>query len=734
MSAMTNGQMVGSPSYGRAVGNADPFAGQGFAPQRRVLDTARYRELDRRQQYLENRQHDSKMVDFDGRPTPKASGAMATQPLITPDKLPYLVPMRARRPSSPYRLGPSVVNAFTNLLFGKNRFPQLRVDADPKRHDFTQATSKLAGLSTKMIRARTLGGGMGSVGMSWSFVNGRPRAEVHNAKNIFVHEWADRSALIPAWATECYLFEKEVWDGTKQRWVTDWFWYRRDWTTDADVVFQPVLFDKAVEVPNWKVETQNEHGEGGCHFHWCQNFPSEDDIDGYPDYDGLYESLDTLDIIYSVLARGGVANLDPTLVLKVKYDLVSHGGGVKKGSDNALTVGETGDAKYLELAGSSIEIGLKLFDSKRRSTLETAGCIIPDPSEIAANGVSSVTIETLYEPMLGRAAILREQYGSLLTRICDQINSVASEKVGSKVSVPVTNPDTGEESDEEQEVGLNYPPRVERVPVLDDEGNPTGEESVKLIEREPGEAGEVELQWPPWFAPTVDDIAKAAPALTAATAGKAFGTQRTAVRYFAQLVGQDPDAEWNAMQAGHAEETAKTAAMLGDVDGAAAGSVTHTQELPSGATISRSVDTGAKPADGEAPADGAKPKGGKAGGITLAPTDLATIITVNEARASIDLPPLDGPDGNLTMAEFKSKNAKTVASAANAEQGKVGTPPAADAPKAPPGLPGAPGAPGKGAPPFGGGKPGGAPPGAPAGPPKAPPPGGGFPPKKDDDA
>lgn len=714
MSMMANGRMVGSPSYGRAVGGADPFAGQGqgFAPMRAILDTARFRELDRRQQYLECRQHDAKLVDFDGRPIAKATGAMATQPLLSQEKVPYFVPMRARRPHSPYRLGPIIVGAFTNLLFGKNRFPQLRVDADDDRRDFTQATSRLAGLPVKMIRARNLGGGMGSVGTSWSFVNGRPRVEVHNTKNIFVHEWSDRSALIPAWATECYLFEKEEWDDTKRKWVMNWFWHRRDWTEDADITFKPVRFDRAIEIPSWEVDKENEHGEHGCHFHWCQNIPNEDEIDGLPDYDGLYESCDILDILYSVLARGGVLNLDPTLKLKMDPEAVARGA-VKKGSDNAIVTGKDGDASYMELAGTSIEAGLKLFDSKRRSALETAQCIIPDPSEIAANGVSSVTIETLFEPMLGKAAVLREQYGALIVRMLDQINAVASAKVGTTVKVTK---DDGEE--EEQEVSLNYPPRIEREPVIDEDGNTTGEETIKTIDRAPGDAGEVELQWPPWFAPTVDDLAKAAPALASATGGKAFMTQKTATRYAAALLGQDPDAEWTAMQSGHAEEEAKTAAMLDGADAAASGAVTHTQELPSGATISRSIGGTPPPAEGDAA------KGGKHGGITLAPTDLATIITVNEARASVDLPPLSGPDGDLTMAEFKAKNAATVAVAKNAEAGKVGEPPKADAPKAPPpGMPGAPGGAGKGAPPFGGGKAPGAPPGAPAGQPGAAPPG-----------
>lgn len=60
--------------------------------------------------------------------------------------------------------------------------------------------------------------------------------------------------------------------------------------------------------------------------------------------------------------------------------------------------------------------------------------------------------------------------------------------------------------------------------------------------------------------------------------------------------------------------------------------------------------------------------------LKLTPSDLATIVTVNEARASAGLPPLPGDDGNLTIAEYKAKHASTVAEAAAAEEGEP-TPP-----------------------------------------------------------
>lgn len=115
-----------------------------------------------------------------------------------------------------------------------------------------------------------------------------------------------------------------------------------------------------------------------------------------------------------------------------------------------------------------------------------------------------------------------------------------------------------------------------------------------------------------------------------------------------------------------------------------------------------------KLADDVAASTGARtdaPSGGAAKGPTLvlAPTDMATVVKVNEARKSGglgDLTKPDGtrdPDGDLTLAEFKAKHSNVIAEGEAAAQGKTaptkpgdnafpppGTKPAGDKPADPP--------------------------------------------------
>ena len=86
----------------------------------------------------------------------------------------------------------------------------------------------------------------------------------------------------------------------------------------------------------------------------------------------------------------------------------------------------------------------------------------------------------------------------------------------------------------------------------------------------------------------------------------------------------------------------------------------------------------------EAAGFGAAPVATAADGprLTLAPTDVAVVVTVDEARASQGLPPFVGTEGGLTITEYKAKNAGVVAEAAAAVAG-VGAIAPADSPVTP---------------------------------------------------
>lgn len=559
------GQPFNGIAFGKRYGSS--MMPDGFAVSS-ILESPRYKELDRRQSYFAATQHDGKRYDFDGRLLEiSGPGAMVTQPSMTLDPAPILPPLRLRRPSAPYRLPKVIVNAYTNLIFGDQRFPSFRVDGDADTQDYAAALSKASNLETKMIRARNLGGSVGSVGVSWCYDRkGRPRVEVHNAKHLYVHEWDDREEFIARWVSEVYLFPKDEWDGLKRRFVKNWYWHRRDFTEEDDVLFEPVLYQQSKE-PLWTPDVGKSitHGDGFCHLNWVQNIPSEE-IDGLPDYDGLYENFDVMDILLSVISKGAILNLDPTVVLKVDADI----GILQKGSDHSLTVGIDGGAEYLELTGQSLDAGVKLFNEKRRSALEVAQCVVPDPSEIAAQGVSSISQKMIYRPMLGQGEILRAQYGGLVKRILEQMIEVARIKTSQPRSIYVKNAE-GIYTEQLVQLYVDLPKKIvstpqketdpetgEEKPSLDDQGKPI--KQITMVDLTPGLGSDVELDWPDYFPSTPADQTAAATALTTANGGKPVLSQQTSVEQAALVFGVEGSDEWERVQKDGAADKAAAAA------------------------------------------------------------------------------------------------------------------------------------------------------------------------------
>jgi len=550
-----------------------------------ILNSPRFRDLAIKESYYQCTQHDSKRYDFDGRILMGGGGLQSTQPLLSSEKAAFFVPLRLRRPSSPYRLPRVIVNAFTNLVFGEGRFPQFRVSGDLATQDFVNALSHATRLPMKMIRVRNLGGSVGTACMSWAYVDGYPRIDVHNAKYIYIHSWEDREELIVRHATEAYLSPKIEWVPEKKKFDNVYYWYRRDWTTKEDIVFKPLKFEQGVDPsPFWEpdLDRSTTHNDGVCHFHWIQNLPT-DEPDGASDYEGLFENFDALDLILSVILRGATLNLDPTLVLRMDADLVNRIG-VKKGSDNALTVGKEGDAHYLELAGSSIEAGVKLFNEARARLLEVANCVIPDPDKVGAQGMSSVAQKMMFTPMIGKGDQLREQYGTAMERMLEDMCVVA--RMASQKTVIVYDPETMQPV--EAQPTINLPPRIEQEPVMDENENPTGDFEQNEVERDPGEGEEVDCEWGPWFPPTPDDIQKLVTTVTtAAGQGTSVLSQQTASELVSQAFNRDPADEWGKMQKAQADAQSKQAQMF---DGDVGGKVEHTEKTATGGEVTATLE------------------------------------------------------------------------------------------------------------------------------------------------
>jgi predicted double-glycine peptidase len=537
-----------------SMGKEQPMTfGSGFSA-RTLISSDRYQLLARRESYGECCQHQHKLVDFDG--NLRQPGSPTSYPTFASSPAPWFAPLAQRYPRAQYPLAKLINSAFSALLFGEERTPSFSFPGDDDATDYANALASASELWTKFHQARNWGGNCGTVGMSWCYHAGKPRVEVHRAKHLFAHEWADRQELIPKAVSEVYVYPWQDWDDRKNKFVRNWYWYHRYWDETQDVLFEPVpVRDDSGRVvePVWTPAERVVHNDGEAHFAWIQNIPS-DDIDGLPDYEGQTDDFDDLDVVYSVLTRGTTLNLDPTLVLKMDPAILAMSRSISKGSDNALKVGSDGDAKYLELAGTSVTAGLALFEAKKRAILEVAQCILADPNEVAAAGVSSVALKLIYAPMLSAGNVLRATYGKAAKRLVLAMMRVARTR-------------------EDEEVVV-LPPRV-----INEPDPTTGEKTEKLQDRNPGTSEDIDAKWPPYFQTTPDDRQKDMTTLSAATGNKQVLSVRTANEEAAKALGKDPDDEWKRLQSEQQADHETAANAFADAD--AGGRTTElTKPLP----------------------------------------------------------------------------------------------------------------------------------------------------------
>lgn len=635
----------------------------GEFPALSILRSERVQNLEYRARYYQCRQHDWKVFDWNG--SMRRPATFPTQPLIGTTVPDFFVPFNIRRPASPYRLSRTIVSAFTTLTFGHGRWPSIISD-DPETQDFARELVKECKLKTKMIRARNLGGSAGSVGLSWGFVDGKPRVRVHPARTIWIAEWEDEDELIPAHVVEIYQYPRDVADPKTGKLTRQFFWHRRDWTQNADVQFVPTpVTDRDPQL--WRIDEEKsvQHNDGLCHFVWVQNLPNDDEdnssIDGTNDYPALYEQLDNIDELNSAVAHGTKRNLDPTLVIKMHKEELGESV-IRKGSDNALAVGPNGAANYLELAGTAVTAGTAAINLNREQVLETCQCVVPDPNEVVGSATSSVALRIVYAPMLSKGDVMRDQYGEAILRLLNAMIAVARKNgIGTTVEeVQVVVDEEGNEIESSTSFvvpTLNLPPRIEKEEILDDQGQGTGEFTLSEHPRVPGN-GTLSLEWPDYFKDTAGDRQQMTTALSQAVGARPIMSQQTGAEILATSLQRDPQVEWSRLTKEEEERRALESAMFPGTGG----QVDNIDDLPEGAAPDERSDAPtpettdpSTTSDLQAPTDLSTVPVGEPEKVVLAPTQVAAVITVDEYRKQSGLPAWPVPaEGALPVKAFEA--------------------------------------------------------------------------------
>lgn len=496
-----------------------------------LCESDRFISLDRAEAYFRGRQDDGKPYDWDG----NLSG-YGNEVSINAG---YVVPHKLRRPDARYDVGRLIVRRLTSLVFGQDHFPELRIEGDEEAEDYVRTLASEARLSTRFAEARDLGGATGTACLSFGFVSGRPRVQIHNAKHVVVLRWADEDELRPAEVLKAFAFPKSVYDPESKKVVTQTFWRVRWWDETREITWRAIP-QSIAEGPSWQDAERTEivHAYGFCPFYWIQNRPCSSDYDGEGDFAGQESTIDRINHLMSATTKGTIANVDPTLVIHMDPAL-NLNGTVQKGTGNAIF--SPAGAEYLELKGTAVAAAERQMDRLVRSVLDVCGVIMADPDKLSGAAQSARALEILYAPMLANCDILREQYGEhgIKVLMLDML------RVARKFNTALASVDAVTGKATRQAIIL--PPRMEYVEVDGADGETERREVP--IERTPGESEQITLNWRPYFSPTWSDINTAVAAAKNANGGKPVISQRTSTQTVAPLFGvKDIDAEMDQIE------------------------------------------------------------------------------------------------------------------------------------------------------------------------------------------
>ena len=500
--------------------------------------------------YFKGTQHDHHEANWDGQPRDSGASYMGERwfPGSTPGtphgftRMEAVTPYGMRRPDAPFPLGRQIVRRFTEMMYGEKRRPRLRVRADANTERSLHAVFAESDAWDALTEMRDFAGGCGCGVVSLSVINGEPCTKAHKPWEILPLKWCDSARRRLEWVIEQKLVDRtEIIPGKGV--VTTKYWETKEWTPTHVRTYKPVPEKHDREKP-LELLDERKHGCDGVPMVWVRNTRATALAVGSHDYEGVEELLDKVDRMQSQTAKATIANVDPTLKLKRRRSPRRHNQ-IKLGAGNAIDLGPEDDAEYLELAGTSIEMGWRSIYNLRDEILQTVGCVLVDPTT-AGKGQSGEALEKLWRSMEARVDRLRTPNNSALQDLCTKWLGLMRKWGIARKDLERKSPEqAAEDGCEANDGGILLPPWVE----TEDDPESLEANEAKLHRHKVGKGNHVECVWPPHHSPTAQQIGQLAQGLSVASGGQALVSRETASHHMAAAMGQeDPGSEFRRLQ------------------------------------------------------------------------------------------------------------------------------------------------------------------------------------------
>ncbi len=491
-------------------------------------ETARAKTLKMCETFYTGTHHDHLAHGWDGSSRDPGVGylheRLRPQGFVPVSSIPYGV----RKPDTHVPLGRQITNRFSELLLGSGRQPAMYVAADLNTERYLNAVFKESMMWDVLLEARDVAGACGSCAVVPAVVDGRPTAEVLCPYDLYVVKWKNVPGWEPVEVVEQRMVTRLVKNEDTGKIEPQKYWRTRLWTEEHMIMYDDVPEDWEGPIP-YAPENKVLHHSGRCPVVWYQLIRNTKGPDAPADCDGVWHLLDQLDRLESQIYKAARANVDPTLHVKEEMSARRKMGTIQKGSNgSALITSPTGDAKYIEMEGTSITVGMDLARQIEFEILKTTECVIIDPEQTGQNRYQSgEAIRLQWRSMEAKA----NRYRVTIEQVIRELSRIFL-TLGRTLGIAnLEDPKPGE--------GIGLPPVV-RQPDIPEDPDQVDRNNAIVEPQNVGTGAHVEYRWPDYWDPTPTGVRETAEAMRMATDVLSQDTRTAAV---AKAVGVDPQEE-----------------------------------------------------------------------------------------------------------------------------------------------------------------------------------------------
>jgi len=333
------------------------------------------------------------------------------------------IPLRDRRPSVRCNICRIVVDDSVSLLFSEGHFPTIKSEVEGAP-DVLQGFVKTGRLNDVMIDAATTGS-VGSVAIQMRILEQRDKTyrlfyEPHSTEfltPIFDPQAPDTLLKI----VEKYKVRGDVLRARGYA-ISDQntaaaFWFSREWNEQGEVWFLPWLANDDKAVATIDTSKGVVHGLGFVPWVWVRNLPGKlklfageltySEIDGACTFAAAIDTMIEIEYLLSQGGRGLKYTADPLLIVK---EPAAPDRQMVRSPNMALITAAEGDAKLLEIGGTSFAVLVDYVKVLRELALESVHGNRSEPSKLAA-AQSGRAMELLNLALIWIADRLRISYG-----------------------------------------------------------------------------------------------------------------------------------------------------------------------------------------------------------------------------------------------------------------------------------------------------------------------------------